>query len=189
MLIDDNFLSEQSILDVYSRVLDNGHDIPWTLAYSTNMKSDPEGYVKETSAVKESYQFAAGLMPNTVAYNYFWKVFHEFATKHNISYTRILRAKLNWLPRSADASPEDYHTPHVDSEEEHKVFLYYLNSSDGDTFFFNETYPLEEGSELTLNQRVSPKAGRGVVFDGNIYHASSSPIDSNHRCILNIDFI
>lgn len=187
MLIDDNFLSDQSIKDIQERVLIHNRDINWVLAFNTNLQEDD--HVTSNQSVLESYQFVAGLMPNTTPYHYFWNIFRSFAVKHEIEYTRIIRMKLNWLPQSPHASSESYHLPHVDSDESHKVFLYYLNDSDGDTFFFNETYPLFKDSELTLNKRVSPKAGRGVVFDGLTYHASSSPKNSEYRCILNIDFI
>lgn len=185
MLIDDNFLPAKAIADISDRVIINGLDIPWTLAYRTDV---PAGaYAVDDLNVTQSYQFAAGLLPGTSAYEYFLKVFEHFALKHGIEYSQILRAKLNWLPRSFSVA--GYHTPHVDYDSDHRVFLYYINDSDGDTVFFNERLSDQVPTLFTEDIRVNPVAGRAVVFDGDIYHASSSPIHSEFRCILNIDFL
>tara|TARA_B100001778_G_C18097302_1_gene410167 strand:+ start:32 stop:529 length:498 start_codon:yes stop_codon:yes gene_type:complete len=61
-------------------------------------------------------------------------------------------------------------THHIDKEEPHTVVLYYVNDSDGDT--------------VIGEQRVTPKQGRVVIFDGSIYHAGSQPHQSP-RCIIN----
>jgi hypothetical protein len=127
--------------------------------------------------------------PNTPVYFHVLKIFNKFMNKHNIKYSEIHRIKLNILPMSSNG-PDAYHTPHIDSDKEHMVFLYYVNDSDGDTFFFNETFRQDAKPEtFTIKERISPKAGRAAVFDGSIYHASSSPNKSPMRVILNIDYI
>lgn len=186
MLVDDNFLSANEIQDIQDRVIIHGTDIPWTLAYQTDVHNGSASI--ESKNMNSSYQFAAGLNNPMPAYNYFLNIFKRFAALHGIVYDEIIRIKLNWLPRVSDADPDSWHMPHVDSDKEHRVFLYYINDSDGDTFFFNESYPLLKEDSLTLSKRVSPKAGRGVVFNGFTYHASSSPVESEYRCILNVDF-
>jgi hypothetical protein len=80
-----------------------------------------------------------------------------------------------------------YQMPHVDSNEDHMVFLYYINDSDGDTYFFNERYG-EDPKEFTVMQTVTPEAGKAAVFSGDIFHAPSAPIKSNYRAVINIDF-
>lgn len=73
--------------------------------------------------------------------------------------------------------------PHIDEPTfEHKSCILYLNDSDGDTCFF-------KNDKQTIYKRVAPKKGRIVLFDGNIYHASSKPINNQYRVILNINFI
>lgn len=83
-------------------------------------------------------------------------------------------------------------TPHVDMLSPHWVFLYYVNDSDGDTVFFEKSSPwdtkLEYGEEkFTEIKRITPKQGTCIVFDGSIYHASSSPT-KNKRCVINFDY-
>lgn len=79
--------------------------------------------------------------------------------------------------------------------------LYYVNDSDGDTFFFDQTtadHPDpakviamthdQHQKEFSIAKRVSPKKGKCVIFDGSRYHASSSP-QNNQRCIINFSYI
>lgn len=76
-------------------------------------------------------------------------------------------------------------TPHTDLSEEHFVMLYYVKDSDGDTIIYNET---ELSENYTIKQKVTPKQGRVVLFDGSLYHTAEQPIN-NVRCIVNYDLI
>lgn len=155
----------------------------WHLAYRTD---EPGGESKGIdSNVEESYQFVMAPDMWDPAYQKAISIFEKYAKECNITYTRVLRLKFNILPKGNGSGK--YHTPHVDQDRPHNVFLYYVNDSDGDTYFFNERLGYN-GIDFTVDQSVSPKMGRAVFFDGSIYHASSSPVESNMRCILNIDF-
>ena len=74
-------------------------------------------------------------------------------------------------------------SPHIDLDpgDEHIVVLYYVNDSDGDTIIYNER---EESSTYTEKQRVTPKQGRVVIFDGRQYHTAQQPSNGT-RCIVN----
>jgi len=79
--------------------------------------------------------------------------------------------------------------PHVDREVAHLVCLYYVTDSDGDTVFFDKTFrdiPPDKvkKEDLKIINRVTPKKGRAVLFDGSIYHASTRPT-TGHRVIIN----
>ena len=69
---------------------------------------------------------------------------------------------------------------HIDMQEPHEVILYYVNESDGDTFFFD--------NNKNIIKRVTPKKGTAVFFDGNTFHASSNP-SNNSRITLNLNYI
>lgn len=75
--------------------------------------------------------------------------------------------------------------PHVDLPIEHTVILYYLTDSDGETVIYNET---EKSNEYTVKQRIEPKKGRCVIFNGKHYHSSSRPTNGI-RTILNVDLL
>lgn len=103
-----------------------------------------------------------------------------------------------------DGNPNVHNNPHVDREEPHWVFLYYVNDSDGDTYFFKQTTKDIPPSELKMRKNredysdyekrvfvvdrtIKPKQGTCVIFDGSIYHASSSPT-RNKRCVVNFNY-
>jgi hypothetical protein len=80
---------------------------------------------------------------------------------------------------------------HVDLKEPHMVLLYYVNDSDGDTMLSSKRYSGEEqyyGVDSEVAERISPKKGRAIFFDGSVYHAASVP-KKNLRCILNFNLV
>ena len=96
------------------------------------------------------------------------------------------RSFLQFPLKNIDTSVVD--TPHIDLDEgdEHIVVLYYVIDSDGDTIIYNER---TESPSYTEKQRVSPKQGRVVIFEGGQYHTAEQPTKGT-RCIVNynIDF-
>lgn len=97
---------------------------------------------------------------------------------------RAQRIKANLLMQDSSYPEGAYHTPHVDHMEPvgAESFVYYVNESDGDTtFFIND-------NGLQVSDKVSPMMGSGVLFNSNTYHASSSPIHSTRRIVLNFVF-
>ena len=91
------------------------------------------------------------------------------------------RSFLQWPLVNIDTSVVD--TPHIDLNEgeEHIVVLYYVIDSDGDTIIYNER---TESFSYTEKQRVSPKQGRVVIFEGGQYHTAAQPTKGT-RCIVN----
>jgi hypothetical protein len=80
--------------------------------------------------------------------------------------------------------------PHIDMPIPHLVCLYYVNDSDGDTFFFDQMFDEKaEPTKFTVYRRVAPKKGTAVIFDGLRYHGSNNPIESNNRYIINAGLI
>lgn len=90
-----------------------------------------------------------------------------------------------------------HHTPHTDNYTPHWSAIYYVNDCDGDTFFFDqklteeteeESYRILAENKWTIKQRVSPKKGRLVMFDGLRFHASSHTKTKPYRCVINMNF-
>lgn len=77
--------------------------------------------------------------------------------------------------------------PHTDLKFEngnsipHLVCLYYVNDSDGPTFFYD--------NDLNVIEKVSPSRGTAVIFDGDTLHAGSNPILTPLRFAININFL
>lgn len=73
-------------------------------------------------------------------------------------------------------TPDD---PHIDLDYPHTVLLYYVKDSDGETIIYDD--------KLNEKQRIMPKKGRAVIFDGSQWHTALQPkLDT--RCIINFDF-
>ena len=85
------------------------------------------------------------------------------------------------FPLNLNSSEDD--TPHIDLDEgeRHIVVLYYVVTSDGDTVIYNER---TESDTYTVKQKVTPKQGRVVIFDGGLYHTAQQAL-KKHRCIVN----
>jgi 2OG-Fe(II) oxygenase superfamily len=96
---------------------------------------------------------------------------------------RVDRIKANLQTRTL--SNRKYNTPHVDNRlQRHIVAIYYVNDADGRTVVFaNKEKPLK------VLKEVKSKAGRVVIFDGNLLHAGSHPRRSDYRMVINFNFL
>ena len=59
--------------------------------------------------------------------------------------------------------------------------IFYVNDTDGDTIIYGQ-------DRLEIKERVSPKANRLVIFDGDILHTGSSPTKHKTRILINSNF-
>ena len=95
------------------------------------------------------------------------------------------------LPLQESFTGTDIDSPHVDLQTPHLVFLYYVLDSDGDTVIYKNktdgsTRPFFD--ELEVLQKITPKQGSVVVFDGLHWHTAEQP-RKNVRCVINNDII
>jgi hypothetical protein len=108
--------------------------------------------------------------------------------KFNVEVESFERIYLNFSTPTGTKT-EKYGVPHFDTSAPNaKIFIYYINDTDGDTIIFDEFYNGEINSEKkTISQRITPKKSRAVMFDSNRYHAASWPIENTRR-IINVNF-
>ena len=85
------------------------------------------------------------------------------------------------IPNTCLDHPQEYKL-HKDQHYDHLVMLYYATDTDGDTYFYND----KEGKDIIT--QVSPKKGRIVFFDGNIWHSGSNTT-KDLRIVLNYNFL
>ena len=111
-------------------------------------------------------------------------ILYSVLDKLGIEPIQILKTR-SFLQLPVANQDNDINNPHRDAEISHIVLLYYLTDADGDTIIYNET---EESEEYTVKERVQPKKGRCVVFNGKYYHSSSKPT-TNVRATININVI
>jgi hypothetical protein len=130
--------------------------------------------------------------------NYFSPIYPlvlNITEKTGVKFHALDRMRFNFILGNPD-SKLDHHLPHVDNFLPHYVAIYYVNDCDGDTVIFNEMLDIPtierdeefiERNQWTIKERVSPKKGRMVIFDGRYYHASSFTKTQPFRCVINMN--
>ena len=105
----------------------------------------------------------------------------NFKRKECLQGRSFLQLPLNLKDRRLDA-------PHVDADIDHLVVLYYVNDSDGDTVIYENKFQgydkVPHFDDLVEKKRVTPKAGRVVIFNGKQWHTSNQP-EHNVRAVIN----
>jgi hypothetical protein len=74
-----------------------------------------------------------------------------------------------------------HNTPHCDNLFDHTVILYYVNDSDGKTYFYENQDKPEKITKI-----VDSKKGRIVIFNGKHLHCGSHPRE-NYRIVINFN--
>ena len=154
-----------------------GYDFPWYLTHDVTKpaKSDSQkrpaffhGYVDYPSELSSSF------------HDLFTELIQNSCGKLRLENVRVIQGRsFCQLPINSEVVSVD--TPHIDTKDDHFVMLYYVCDSDGDTIIYNETV---ESENYTIQQRITPKQGRVVLFDGAYYHTAEQPLN-NIRCVVN----
>ena len=154
-----------------------GYDFPWYLTHDVTKpaKADSQkrpaffhGYVDYPSELSSSF------------HDLFTELIQNSCGKLRLENVRVIQGRsFCQLPINSEVMSVD--TPHIDTKDDHFVMLYYVCDSDGDTIIYNEQIKSET---YTLQQRVTPKQGRVVLFDGSYYHTAEQPLN-NIRCVVN----
>jgi hypothetical protein len=154
---------------------------PWHI--KTNI-SGVEPFASSEYAKSQVGFYHSTLFENDVSdwHNLFVPLIYNIREFFEIKINRIVRSRVGLFTKTNDPKP---HFPHVDFDYPHKTLLYYVNDSDGDTVFYKN----DRIDDLIESDRVTPKSGRAVLFDGNVYHSSTAPVHTNYRIALNINFV
>jgi hypothetical protein len=166
-------------------------NFPWYLSSTPNNYTvDPESHNSLKSnnlKIKDHIQLVhTVIVDGEIKSPYFSiinSLFEQLVNNARIEIAGFYRIKCNLQPQKTH-NTEFYNTPHIDNDQAHKVAIYYVNDSDGDTTFFKES-----NNEYKIIKTVEPKKGRFVVFDGKYYHAGRHPNDHDTRLVINFNFI
>jgi hypothetical protein len=177
MIIDENFLKKDFQEEIYDLLV--GNNFPW-FYYKTTMSGLPEYNLEDYRDVPFfTHMLFLNERINSPFFYQIKKVFDEFAEKHKIQYESFLQVRANFMLKQTDPRPLP---PHVDFTFDHNVFLYYVNSSDGDTVFLKK-------DKKSVTKKISPKMGKSVLFDGSTFHSIEPPMKNENRLVLNFSFI
>ncbi len=191
-LVFDNIISKTYLKQLVDNIFDCGWKFSSNLTYGNreeNVNSQDFEYGFSASLTKEQRYFILPLIFKICDLSNI-----EILNKNQIS--RITPRLQTML-----SSNNEINDVHVDGERNHYVIIFYPHNIDGDTTLYNQTtldlsyskfskMNFKEKKEATKNftifQKITPKENRVVVFNGNRYHASSSP-SKGPRCIININ--
>lgn len=197
LIIDDNFLTKDEVLK-YSNFQHKWYMAELTDPKESNYYSFPE------FETESKFQFVSVIklfdFQEEALYNDLVLLVERFAKNNNLEILEIVRMKFNLMINSKSIKNE-INTPHIDwtkkffdsnqndPDIKHFVLLCYINDSDGPTVIYNEKYPIKNFKDLSIKEKINPKAGRAIFFEGDQYHSSSFPTNYSTRMVLNINLI
>jgi hypothetical protein len=180
ILILDDLVSSENANLIEKELLDN--DFPWyyndktvDVEYNTKIFNEDvfEGvqfthnFVNEENSNHVSNKISTAEKLIGALQEHFDLLFHFKRIKANLQF-KISTKKL-------------YNTPHIDTDKNHVVIIYYANDSDGCTFIFEND---------TIKKKVESKKGRFLIFNGSqYYHAGMHPKISDKRLVINFNVI
>lgn len=170
--------------------------LPYLYSNETSGYAEDIAYIITTPETKDYGQFVCPILHNlakerlvgSYIFNELKVLYYTAQDRLQIPLTGLSRLKANILLRQPDAPADHYNIPHQDSinsSGNNLSMVYYCNDSDGDTFLFNEFYSETPPTRLTIAERIQPRKNRAVIFDSNRFHASSNPIKTEARFVLN----
>lgn len=171
----DNVISEK-----YSNfIFEESVKLPWTfvpnLSYGNTDNFDSAGF-SYTYFLDKQYKYGneEKFTTRTKEYSYIIPLLLECFDKLNLPATidNVFRCRARLTLNKQVSKVED---KHIDFNFPHLVLLYYINNTDGDTYLFENDVIVE---------KIQPRRGRCVLFDGLTLHASSSSTLSP-RIVLN----
>ena len=202
----DNYLTKSYHKEIQERL--TGNSFPWY--YNSNSTSTVDTSHFNAHGFSHSFwendaKNGAGLEGNDFFTDNFATFIKPFLLQvmDTIDCDMILRCRsdmVTWAPK------EFIHQAHIDYPFPNTATIFYVNDTDGDTFLYGKhsfvkdiridqdrfgTLSQTVGTKTTtleIKERVSPKANRLVIFDGDILHTGSSPTKHKTRILLNSNF-
>ena len=183
----DNFVNASYYDVMESNILSTG--FPWGF-HSSVTNAD----IKDTSSNMFGFThmiFDAG-KPSSQSYQFLLPMF--LMAKEETDGKILIRARGDMTVFSDE---QVTYEPHIDMarHKDHVNMIFYVGDSDGDTIIYKETflpvmydtYLPELPKKLTEMQRVTPKANRLVIFNGDHWHTGQSPKEHSRRVLINFN--
>lgn len=155
----DNFLKEKDYLEIKKTLFDI--NFPWYMTIGVAKPNANDGYYF-------SHSFIYNYLHSGTNYK---KLINPLITKLNPS--SLINCKANLYPGTPKIIE---HAKHQDMQQQHKGFIYYINTNNGYTL-------LEDGT------KIESIANRGLYFDSNKPHASTTCSDQLFRVNLNFNYM
>lgn len=185
----DNVTSAANVAYLESLLIEQ----PWTYLKSTAYNQyQPQNKPYDPSWAYTMYNYEEIRSP---LMTHAQSVLLKALSMKNLSIQKLIRIRAGMTTRTPYPV---VHAPHVDWDNFHMTALYYVNDADGETIFYQETrdenleissFEWSQDKKFTVAKKVQPKADRMVIFDGRIYHSSTSPTNTDYRITINYNYI
>lgn len=182
----DNFLDDDYKQLIIDQTIYN-NTFPWFFLYSMSGADRPIA-IEGTHVAAHQHGFQHTLIDHKQNYgspyeNLFMPMVSRLI-EHIDNNIHLVRIKIGMvMPMEGGGIAH----PHVDYKSPHKTLVYYVNDTDGDTVFYDQWYDGTDRLDFTVQQRIHPKAGSAVIFDGLQYHSTSYPT-KDVRAFININY-
>ena len=201
-MIDQVYVIDDVVSKSYQDLIENellGQNCPWYYKKDISYNVSDPRYADKTNTAKtptlghQFFNIESGIITPGLHFLTLPIALETF-NKAGVDHGLLIKSRSFMHFPLADAIRREHDTPHIDFDQGHLVCLYYVNDSDGDTFIFDKTladhHPDTDFSNVDFNivQKISPKKGRAIIFNGTIYHASSIP-STDVRCVINFNFM
>ena len=173
MKIIDNCISKELQDKIENYFLQN--TFPWFYQAHSLQKDQPKKYKIESKNTFDEPKFTHIFVDKGEVNSSHIDIVIDLLKELKIEKSEILRCKANLKFRTS--SKKLHNIFHVDSPSPHKVLIYYINDSDGDTHI-----KLDKSIK-----KISPKKGRALMFKGGTMHAANHPKKTSKRLVLNFN--
>ena len=176
----DNFLNKKEIEEIHQTIFSD--NFAWYIASHQHTVSSYDLKENKDNNTLDYFQFCHILYflkdNQTLVNSDCHYLADKIISRSNLT-NKIIRAKVNLQTQNKDATLETYNCPHIDMDENHLAAIYYVNDSDGFTFLFD--------FDNNIVEKIIPKKGRLLLFEGKLKHASGHPVHSLKRCVINFN--
>lgn len=196
MIIEENFLTDEE-LEIVQEGIINNLDFPWYRIHLSSSEDYP--FYSHTLIKREEFIEEGESEINSGWTDFFFPILQRFVQKHKLfkGDYQIMRCALNDTLSYRDEGCD----VHVDYEEEHLVFMIYLTDSSGDTIFYTKQWKEGDPTQFSnreknnkdypkfeVKQRITPKIGKMICYDGLNYHSHGWKKENERRviCIFGI---
>jgi hypothetical protein len=179
LIKEDNFFTDKT--DLIEFVL--GNCMPWYFHQCSTSNNFP--FFSHTVMARTENEKVGRI--NSDLYDVMHEILIKFCRDHNLEVNNIFRMSFNAMWNYGELSHTD---PHVDFKFDHKVLIMYFTDNNGDTLIYNKKYDgtgqtsLYGNKSLEVQERVTPKLGKAVCFDGNKFHANEFCKPSDRRVVF-----
>ena len=181
-IIRDESLVEMPAVNFISTHLRSGQ-VPWFYIGYTVADIDIFHHhsLAHMFVVKDNWFYVHNLMgpnkPESHVDNQILNAINSLGVVPEFKTHKLTRAQVNCVhqTQSIQITP-----PHRDFDNPGCVYIYYVNDSDGDTIVYDE--------EGNVEAMVTPKAGHMVRMDSRQYHSSTTPVRTERRFVINLNF-